>query len=1497
MAIRQLALSIAIASLGAAPAFADTTLPTGGQVAAGSASIGSSGAAMTINQASQRAIIHWNSFSIGSDASVTFNQPNSSAIALNRVLGNDLSRIDGQLNANGQVFITNPNGVLFGSGSQVNVGGLVASTLDMDEAAFMGGNFVLQGNSTESVTNEGSLNGQNIALVGARVINTGTITADSAVLAAGERVTLQFDGDGLITASVDAKALNGYIENGGIVSVGEGRLLMTAGTASELTSTVINNTGILQANSLTNQGGEIVLGGDYLVNTGAIEASGQSGGNITLNADRTLMAGTLSAEGTGQGGTITTDTRRHRETQASSQSVNGDTAGTIQLTAQLDLFSSGTYTADGDAGGNIDITAQNIELRGATVSATGAGDGGHIRIGGGYQGQDADIQNATTNTIANTTINASSTDNGNGGTVIVWSDQQTDFYGTAKATGGINAGDGGFIEVSGKELLNFGGTGDASAANGKAGSLLLDPKDLVVDSVSSVSSILKYELIDPSSWSGDKHGSGGQLALENGNIVVFSPEDGSDRGGVFLYSPDGSLISLLTGELSGDKIGDGGVHLLSNGNFVVLSLLGYGAATWVDADVGVSGIVSQANSLVGTNLYDFTFAKVFALTNGNYVVVSPKFDDPGIGADYGAVTWADGNVGLSGYISELNSLVGDGSNSFSGGQIISLSNGNYVLHAPQWQSAVGAAMWLDGSVALSGTFDPTKALVGGSVNDGGVSSSVTALANGNYVVAFPSWDNGAMANVGAVVWGDGSVGVSGIITSENALVGSQANDYVGTSVTPLANGNYVVRSPSWDAVGVANVGAVTLGDGFAGLSGIVSSANSLTGSSIDDKVGSFVTALPDGDYVVISGYWDDGLNADVGAVTWQNGNTQLAGQVSTSNSLFGAQANDLFGASIQILSDGNYLVVSPAKNGALKAGSISYCESGFSCSGQIGETTSLIGLAGMQLGVNGVHELANGNFVVASDGVISWVDGVSGFSGVANSTMATAGQVVPLADGNYVINDPEWGSGRGAVTWMDGFSGAPDTVRPENSYMGANPDAFLSVRSYSCLFGGCSYRDLSVLIPGDGFRQQVYALDDGSYLVYRPSEAVYTRKIDASGCSSGFRPACAQGEEFEVLLKGALSIGKRLSSGSLLEELIYTDSTFGDSYAAVRDVRWVYGSGLAQGGLFVPHGLFYLDDQRYVLQNNRWQAGAFEPHGGVFVFDVASRQVTHSAMHVESLLSSGSNLVIKADNDITFNTPVIVDNPSGNGGSLTLQAGRNINFNANIVTDNGNLTAIAGDPSANPAYRDAGTPTITIASGVNLDVGEGVLTLAAIGGNFVNNSGAGALTTSGAGYWHIYSSHPDNNTFGGLASGNQALWNMVYGDAVSAGGNRYIFEYQPTLDFTTIDGVKKGIRAKNINNLYAANGFVDASLYGNVFTQDTKANSLSGAPNLYSQGAEAWQKAGSYPITFQGWGTLASSNGYALGGFTDGSNLAVQLSFMDKLRLTIHNILLKFRRR
>ena len=264
--------------------------PAGGVVSAGSGSIAQTGTTTTINQTSPRLAIDWNTFSTAAGESVMFLQPNAQAIALNRVLSSRPTEFLGSLSANGQVFILNPNGVLFGAGSQVNVGGLVASTLSMSNADFMAGNNVFTKDATASVSviNRGALtaaNGGYLALLAPEVRNEGVMSATlgTALLAAGNKVTLTLNNGSLIGYSIDQGAINALAANKQLIQANGGQVILSAKAADALSTAVVNNTGVIEAKTLQNQSGRIMLMGDMAVGqanvAGKLDASAPNGGN------------------------------------------------------------------------------------------------------------------------------------------------------------------------------------------------------------------------------------------------------------------------------------------------------------------------------------------------------------------------------------------------------------------------------------------------------------------------------------------------------------------------------------------------------------------------------------------------------------------------------------------------------------------------------------------------------------------------------------------------------------------------------------------------------------------------------------------------------------------------------------------------------------------------------------------------------------------------------------------------------------------------------------------------------------------------------------------------------------------------------------------------------------------------------------------------------------------------------------------------------------------
>ncbi|WP_198289147.1 two-partner secretion domain-containing protein [Methyloversatilis thermotolerans] len=278
-----------------------TQLPTGGTVTAGQASISQSGAVMTIDQGSQRAAIDWNTFNVGAAATVNFNQPSASSVTLNRVLDSNPSQIFGRINATGQVFFTNPNGVYFAPGASVEVGGLLVTTHNISTTDFMAGNdrFTRDG-ASGSIVNEGTLKsgmGGYIALLAPEVRNNGLIVAQlgTVALAAGDAFDVQFNGNGLSNVRVEPGTLRALVENGNAVEAPGGLIILSANAANQLQGSVVRNSGTLSATSLVSKGGRVVLEGDDIrLDAGSrIEARGATGGGTVLVGGDWQGGGTL----------------------------------------------------------------------------------------------------------------------------------------------------------------------------------------------------------------------------------------------------------------------------------------------------------------------------------------------------------------------------------------------------------------------------------------------------------------------------------------------------------------------------------------------------------------------------------------------------------------------------------------------------------------------------------------------------------------------------------------------------------------------------------------------------------------------------------------------------------------------------------------------------------------------------------------------------------------------------------------------------------------------------------------------------------------------------------------------------------------------------------------------------------------------------------------------------------------------------------------------------
>lgn len=810
-------------------------LPTGGDIVGGAGNISQNGTNMTINQNTGKMAINWQDFSIGQGNTVQFIQPGSSAVALNRVLGPNVSVIQGALRANGQVFLVNPNGVLFSPTAQVDVGSLVASTLNITTEDFMAGRYNFSGDSAGKIVNQGSINaaeGGTVALIAAKIINDGSITANrgNVLMGAGSKVTLDLGGPA--TLEVEEGALEALIENGGAIRADAGNIFLTAYAAETLTSTVINTTGIIEARSLD-------IGED---------------GVVTLLGEQ----------------------------------------GNVQVAGTIDVSS------DVAKGGKAVVTGDEVNINtGANIDATGATGGGEIYVGGGWQGKDPAIKQATKTTIQEGAVmDASATVNGDGGTVVAWSDTSkadsiTRVDGDLKAKGGAEGGDGGRIETSGAKLAVSKGA-DASAEKGKGGKWLLDPTTVNVTSGDETGGLDGGKIPNnPNEPHVVRHGAL-DAALENGTDVEIQAgryitwhDDYSvkvnDNGAELKLSVDGTDIDTgegiylqgnITAGESGGKLDihmDGNVYL---GKDAIVELNSNGGdvlfGAYVDSRIDATkeqagtlkitagnGQVTFSDMVGGTNALDALYVTTTAdgktyingsvvRTHNEQVYDSPvelgtvNFINPGF--EEGLTGWTvtdgrfiTGETKVDGYTSPEDDTY-PSSNGTQGDK--TSTSGTYLF---KHGLVVGTEVDADGNhhsagnaLSMSGS---GNCIAGYCVVRGGyvVSESTIALAKGETV----SFDWSAAAGGDAYdVFGfllNVKTGEAQIILNDTGTTANQAIPWRTTEVAADKAGVYkfVFVSGSYDLTGGKFLGADLRIDNVAASSG----PKAVEGSSITFKQG------------------------------------------------------------------------------------------------------------------------------------------------------------------------------------------------------------------------------------------------------------------------------------------------------------------------------------------------------------------------------------------------------------------------------------------------------------------------------------------------------------------------------------------------------------------------------------------------------------------------------------------------------------------------------------
>lgn len=642
-------------------------LPVDPTVTNGSASFQQNGGVLTVTN-SNGAIIDWKDFSIGRGETTHFLQESASSSVLNRVLVGDPSLIYGTLSSNGQVALVNPAGIYVGSSGRVDAAGFTASTLKLSDQDFLAGRLVFQSDVVGgAVENRGVISvddGGSVYLVGSRVANHGAIVAPhgDVILAAGATVSLV--NTGTPGVSVELSGTTGQVSNLGRIHAAGGQIGLSAA--------LVENSGRLNASSVVSDGGRIWLRATKDVSSnGQILANGVNGGVVQLESEGTTrVSGSISAVGrSGQGGQI---------------EVLGDKVGVFT---------------------------------GAELDASGETGGGVILVGGDFRGENPDVQNAEVTWVGTETVlRANALADGDGGKVIVWADDTTRAFGHIEAKGGAEGGDGGFVEVSGKNYLDFRSSVDTTAPRGNDGELLLDPGSITVFYLP----VAANEIL-----AGGSFDAGGVFSGGSGPATLYWTVTPNNLSGLLATTN----VTLTTDTSTGDGsiLFDGGT---SGADFVnsttpnTLRLLARGGGTGF-------GNVTLNNARIELPI---GAVEIYAGWDGNVAT-------PGLVGTSGAITLLGGSTGPSGIRAKTAKLYAADYVSMSGfglyGAFIETIAGDLDLRAQRLtmygaMSALGQGESFIKTAGGNQTFTLGRDGDGVDVAGGGVYLSGTIATSGSY---------------------------------------------------------------------------------------------------------------------------------------------------------------------------------------------------------------------------------------------------------------------------------------------------------------------------------------------------------------------------------------------------------------------------------------------------------------------------------------------------------------------------------------------------------------------------------------------------------------------------------------------------------------------------------------------------------------------------------------------------------------------------------------------
>jgi filamentous hemagglutinin family protein len=642
------------------------SLPEKTEVIAGTAHFSNKNHSLQVTT-SDKAIINYESFTIGKGEQVEFMQPSKKSTVLNRVIGGDPSDILGKLFSNGQLFLVNPNGIYFGPDAVVNAASFLASTLQIKDEDFLAENYQFyqeEGKEYASVVNEAHLLAGKegfIALLAPVIQNRGSIYAKAGkvALAAAEHVTLDFTGDGLIRFSVEGELEKALIENYGKIEAIGGNVELKLGRARDAMRMVVNTDGIQPANQIE-----------------------KSNGVIRLVCQSDIRAEKVHVEGEGQ--------------------------STLDISGVIDV----SEKAEGKRGGAVHILGEEILLSNGRVNASGNAGGGEILIGGEYQGSGS-LRTALFTTIKeDVSIYADAEKIGDGGKVIIWADDTTLFDGKVFARGGEISGNGGFVETSGKNELGIAkGFVNTAAAKGLYGDWLLDPNNITI--VTGGNANLSQVTPPNCGTAGNRSIAPATIAGSLTNVTLCAQRNaGSSITVTNAVTMNNNGVSLTLTAGSGNA---GPINLNNNlttrgGNLIINGVVALGANVILDTTNSggnpAGGNISFSNTINGANSLNLAGGTDGAITMTGAV---------------GNTTPLTSLTATGATINQNSSARATGSISYTGSSSITI-NGNVTTSAALIQMA--------GPVSVTGSriFDSTNA--GGSPAGANISFSSTLNGGG-----------------------------------------------------------------------------------------------------------------------------------------------------------------------------------------------------------------------------------------------------------------------------------------------------------------------------------------------------------------------------------------------------------------------------------------------------------------------------------------------------------------------------------------------------------------------------------------------------------------------------------------------------------------------------------------------------------------------------------------------------------------------------------------------